>query len=409
VSSTTQSRWTGPGSLAVTGVTALALSLVVLDGVRAGFAQTPPPPARRQPLNQPPAPLTNDSEITTRIKPILDRSGVPSIIAALVDERGLNRIGAVGVRKKGSNIPIDLSDLWRIGGCTKAFTAALAGRAVERRQLRWVSTVAEVFPELAAGFHPDSRAITLRQLLTHYSGLKDALDWNQLSSTGGTLQQQRLQAVRVGLSEKPALTPGSQWQYSTLGYVIAGAMIERAQSQPWEQGIRSEIFAPLQMNDSGFGVTGSGEKLDQPWGHDEQGNPISPRDSAGDVPPLLGPSARIHCSLQDWARFIADQMPGGRGLKGLLLPETYRILHKPYADVDAMGWSAHPLAKAGEYYLAFDGSDRGNYALVFAYPFTGRAIVICINQGGDLATNTAHEVLKVLADLPLRAEHADPV
>ena len=404
-----QRRFRGLLVSAVTLLALFPLLLIVLDSVPVGFSQTPSRLPRRHVQTQgPPAPLINDTEITARIKPILDSSGVPSIIAALIGESGLNRIGVVGVRKKGSNVPVQLDDLWRIGGCTMAFTATLAGKLVERGQLRWDSTVAEVFPELAAGFHPAARAITLRQLLTHYSGLKEALDWQHLRNSGDTVQQQRLQAVRVGLGESPASTPGSQWLFSRLGYVIAGAMIERAEGLPWEQAVRTEIFVPLRMNSSGFGVTGTGEQVDQPWGHDELGNPISPAASGTDRPPVMGPSARIFCPLQDWARFVADLMNGGRGSKGLLLPETYHTLHTPFADVDAMGWSAHRLAKPGEYYLAFDGGDQGNYALVFAYPFTTRAIVICINQGGDKSANTAHEVLAALAGLPLLEPPADP-
>jgi CubicO group peptidase (beta-lactamase class C family) len=348
----------------------------------------------------PQTPVTGDSEITNRIKTIVESRGLPAISAAIIRNGDGNRVGAAGVRRKGGDSPVQVNDLWHIGAGTQAFTATLAAKLVERGLLRWDSTTAEVFPELAAGFHDDCKAINLQQLLSHFSGLRYKLDWLGQFTEGDPVEQQRLQAVRLGLSEKPQLTPGSQWQFSQLGYVIAGAMIERVLGCSWEQAIRTEIFLPLLMNDSGFGIIGTGQRLDQPWGHDELGNPISPEASSNDLPPVVGPAAGIFCPLSDWAKFIADHIKGGRGGNGLLLAESYRKLHTPpYGGVDAMGWSRHPGTSAGEYYLAFDGEGRGYYALVFVYPFANQADFVCLNQGGNPALNAAHEVLSALGQI----------
>lgn len=321
---------------------------------------------------------------------------MPAIIAAIGNDSGITNSGAAGVRKKGTETAVQLTDSWRLGGCTMAFTATLAAKLVERGLLQWDSTTADVFPEAADAFHPDCRTITLRQLLAHYSGLKNSLDWQREINTANPVDQQRWKATRLGLAEKPQWTPGSSWQYSPLGYVIVGAMIERVMHMTWEQAVRNEIFLPLGMRDSGFTLPAADGKLNQPWGHDAQGNPIVPETSENDPPTVVGPAARLVCPLQDWGRFIADHIRGARGNKGLLLPESYQILHSAYKDVDAMGWSRHADAQTGGYYLAFDGSNSGNYALIFVYPFRNRAVVICINQGGERAATIAHEVLTAL-------------
>ena len=68
------------------------------------------------------------------------------------DEQRLVTAGVVGTRKRGTEIAATLNDQWHLGSDTKAMTATLVAKLVEKGRLKWESTVAEVFPDLAAGF-----------------------------------------------------------------------------------------------------------------------------------------------------------------------------------------------------------------------------------------------------------------
>ena len=114
--------------------------------------------------------------------------------AALVTSKGLVTVGVVGTRKRGTEIAATLNDQWHLGSDTKAMTATLVAKLVEKGRLKWESTVAEVFPDLAAGFHPEARTITVLQLLSHRSGLKPNPDLIAYGGADGA--KERLRVVK---------------------------------------------------------------------------------------------------------------------------------------------------------------------------------------------------------------------
>lgn len=329
------------------------------------------------------------------LAPIRETNDLPALAGAVVTSRGLEALAAVGVRKRGTLVAVTTNDLWHLGSDTKAMTAALAGRWVERGRLRWDSTTAGVFPELAPEFAPDCRGITLQQLLSHRAGLRANLRWSALSH-GGTVTEQRLRAVVEGLGRPPESPPGTQTLYSNLGYVIAGAMIERVSGVSWEDGLRRDILDPLGMTRAGFGGPGTPGELDQPWPHREGGRPHRVNGPEADNPPVLGPAGTVHAPIEDWARFIADLLRGLRGEPALLRPETYRALTTPpFENRYALGWGVAERPWAGGRALNHTGCNTLYFANAWVAPERDFAVLVCANQGEDAfpATDAAAAAL----------------
>lgn len=176
-------------------------------------------------------PVAGDQAVTDALKPIRYKYRVPAIAGAIVTSKGIENCGVVGIRKNGTEIPASIDDKWHLGSDTKAMTAALIGRLVEQDLLKWDTTVSDVFPDLASTIHPDMKGVTMLQLLSHRAGLPANLSrWSTIwfmTGAGGSSSEQRLQALRNAFSKKPEFIPGSKFQYSNLGYVIAGAIIEK--------------------------------------------------------------------------------------------------------------------------------------------------------------------------------------
>ena len=233
---------------------ALLLAAAMVVQKRTGKAS----PAKSYPASAV-CPVVGDEAVTQILKPIRQKSGVPAMAAAVVTSAGIQFVGAVGVRKRGTEIPVTLTDQWHLGSDTKAMTAALIARLVERGLLKWDTTLAEVFPELAAPMHPDFKTVTLLHLLSHRAGLPANLNLAQYS--GDDVMALRLRAVREELAKSPAHAPGSHDEYSNLGYIIAGAVVEKITGQTWEQALSTEVFEPLQMKTAGFGGTGTPGRL----------------------------------------------------------------------------------------------------------------------------------------------------
>ena len=82
--------------------------------------------------------------------------------AAIVTSKGLVTAGVVGTRKRGTEIAATLNDQWHLGSDTKAMTATLVAKLVEQGRLRWECTMADVFPDMSADFHPEARTGSFR-------------------------------------------------------------------------------------------------------------------------------------------------------------------------------------------------------------------------------------------------------
>ena len=343
-------------------------------------------------------PLVGDAAVTSRLKPIRQKFGVPAMAAALVTSEGIQFVGAVGVRKRGTEVPVGLDDLWHLGSDGKAMTSLLIARLVERGQLQWDTTLAEIFPELAPQMNPDFQKVTLLQLLSHHAGLPANL--RLADYLGDEAPALRLRAVREETAKKPQHPPGSTYEYSNLGYIIAGAVVDKTTGQAWERAISSEVFEPLQMTTVGFGGTGTPGQVDQPWPHTADSEPTRENGPAMDNPPVMGPAGRIHCSIQDWAKFVQDQLRGDRGEPALLKPAAYQTLHTPPCGGDyALGWMAVERPWGGGKVLNHGGDNTMNCANVWIAPKRDFAILVCVNQSGDTAFKATDAAVEELIKL----------
>jgi CubicO group peptidase (beta-lactamase class C family) len=343
-------------------------------------------------------PAVGDEVVTRALKPIRQKFNVSAMAVAVVTSDGIIYVGAVGVRKRGTEIPVTLDDLWHLGSDGKAMTSTLIARLVERGQLKWDLTLAEVFSGLAPQMNPEFQKVTLLQLLSHRAGLPANL--NLAEYLGNDVESLRLRVVRQELTKKPQNTPGSTFAYSNLGYIIAAAVVEKATGKSWERAIADEVFNPLQMKSAGFGGTGTPGQIDQPWPHAEDGSPTAKNGPDMDNPPVMGPAGRVHCSIQDWARFIQDQLRGARGESALLKPESYQKLRTPPFGGDyALGWTVVQRGWGGGTVLNHGGDNTMNFANVWVAPQRNFAILVCVNQSGDKAFNATDEAVGAMIDL----------
>jgi CubicO group peptidase (beta-lactamase class C family) len=343
-----------------------------------------------------------DARVCGLLEPIRQKNSLPALAGAIVTSKGVASMGATGVRKAGTEVPVTVDDEWHLGSDTKAMTAVVIASLIEQGRLKWESTIEEVFPELAADFQPEMKKVTLLQLLSHRSGLPANIVWG-LISTQVPIQQQRQSAVRALSSLKLKSAPGSAYEYSNLGYVVAGAMAEKVTGLPWENLITDTVFAPLKMKSAGFGGTGTPGKIDQPWPHGADGKPMPGNGPAVDNPRVLGPAGIVHCSLADWASFIADQLRGEQGHGALLKPETYKLLHKPPFGGDyALGWLVLDRPWGGGQVWTHAGSNTMNYAVVWAAPLRDFTVLVCTNQGGPAAAKACDEAATALIALQLK-------
>ena len=246
------------------------------------------------------------------LQPYLARYDLPALAAAVVKNGEIIASGAVGMRRAGTNSPVTIEDRFHIGSDTKAMTALIAAMLVEGGKIRWTSTVGEVFPELAATMDPALRGVTLEQLLSHTSGIPSDTDADekliQQSFTQEKLNLDELRSwVVKQLVTRPLQSqPGAQFAYANMGYLLAGAMLERVTGQTWEELIVERVFDPLGLKSAGLGPQSTLGRVDAPLGHEPREG-ASPKPllagPGGDNPEVMGPAGTAHMSVLDFARW----------------------------------------------------------------------------------------------------------
>jgi CubicO group peptidase (beta-lactamase class C family) len=317
---------------------------------------------------------------------------IPAMAVLVIRHGAIAGEAARGVRAGPSSPPVMTSDLWHIGSDTKAMTATLVARLVERGVLEWTAPLARELPALASSMRPGYRGITLVDMFAHRAGFKDLIDsdfYNAFYTDKRPLHAQRLAYLRMALAQPPAYPPGTQNLYSNRGALLAAFIAEEKTGASWEALMRREIFAPLGMRSAGFGPTVTRQNL----GHDKT-VPVS--GTKADDPAVLAPAGGVHLSMDDWARFAIDQMQGEHGRGKLLRAETYRFLHTGQGGtIYGLGWGVRAeLDGLKGRFLTHAGSNGFWWARIVLVPDMESGVLIAANVGPDAGADKASEAIE---------------
>jgi D-alanyl-D-alanine carboxypeptidase len=160
--------------------------------------------------------------------------------------------GTSGVAYVATGAAIDPAGYFRMGSNTKTFVAVVVLQLVGEGRLGLDDPVEKFLPGVVAGNGNDGRAVTVRQLLNHTSGLHDYTDdlVAEIDSTAAYQKIQfkeftREQLIAQAMSSPPYFAPGQGWNYSNTNYVLAGLVIEKLTGHPWGTEVRNRILRPL--------------------------------------------------------------------------------------------------------------------------------------------------------------------
>src|SRR5437763_12030739 len=193
-------------------------------------------PAAAQPLTA--AETTQFDQLVTKS---LADTGVPGAEIAVVRDGQIVLNKAYG--KAAETIPLATPDLpFQIASISKQFTAMGILLLADEGKLSLDDHVDKWVPGVSGGDR-----ITIRELLSHTSGLQDY--WPQDYMFPTMTHPTSPQGIVDRWATKPLdFEPGTRWQYSNTGFVVAGMILERAAGQPWIQFLQQRIFGPLGMH-----------------------------------------------------------------------------------------------------------------------------------------------------------------
>lgn len=319
--------------------------------------------------------LNDITELDSFIEQVVKDNGLPSMAVALLDSSGVQKISVFGVRKKGKNTPVTNVDLYHLGSNTKAMTSVLTAMMIDDGFLNWDTKIIDVFPKLAKDIHIDYQKVTIHDLLTHTAGIQANYSrWDNFPEL--KTNQRRLKVIEKYLKE-PAQNKKGEYLYSNLGYIIAGAILERVTSKSWETLMREKLFSPLKMKSADFGVPGTIGEEDQPWGHIKVSGLFDYIAIQKDNHEVLGPAGTVHCNIEDWGKFISFQL---MSRDTSLLNNNQRImLLNPVKNKYACGWSVVEPTWADEIVYTHAGSNTMNFSQCWIIPKSNKGILINSN------------------------------
>lgn len=359
------------------------------------------------------------ASLDAMLQPYLARYGLPALAAAIAKDGRIIASGAVGLRRAGGDARVTIDDRFHIGSDTKAMTSLLAAMLVESGKLRWNTTVAEAFPELAGSMNADVKGVTLEQLLSHTSGIPsdndahDKLLRESFAQQKKNLDELRYWLVKQLVAQPLQSKPGEKFAYANMGYILAGAILERAGGKSWEELVATRIFDPLGLKSAGFGPQSSLGRIDAPLGHvplPEGPKPMLAGPN-GDNPEIMGPAGTAHLSILDLAKWASWNAGAGKRAPALVSKETLGKLHTKVIDMppkpDAapgtpsfggygFGWVTVQLPFAREPFLFHGGSNEMNVAYLMLQPKSDLAMVMATNIGGTKADDALKELSKEL-------------
>ncbi|MEO5647415.1 MAG: serine hydrolase [Chitinophagaceae bacterium] len=190
----------------------------------------------------------SSKKIDSLVKRSMEAFDVPGIAVSIIKDGKIIHSKGYGVRSLKTQAKVDEHTLFAIASNTKAFTTAALGILVDEGRLRWDDKVRDYIPEFKLYNPYVSEEFTIRDLLTHRSGLGlGAGDLMFYPDSSDFTLKDVIYNLRF---LKPVAGFRAKYDYDNTLYVVAGEVTTRASGNSWDNFVEEKIFRPLGMNNS---------------------------------------------------------------------------------------------------------------------------------------------------------------
>lgn len=336
------------------------------------------------------------SEIGPWIEERLEDLRVPGVGVGVVKDGEVIHLEGYGLAELEGERPATASTLFAIGSSSKAFTAAAIGLLVDEGGVDWDDRVRAHIPEFALADSAVADRITIRDFLSHRSGLpRHDIVWY------ANPDESRAELLSRMAHLQPTADLRQRWQYNNFGFMVSGVVVERVSGLSWEDFVDERIFTPLGMERSNFDILALPEMGDHAKGYGLRDDELVllPYRAI----PAMGPAGSINSSAEEMVEWIKLQLAlGEHGGERLLTSGTAQEMQNPQMVVGGkpattlegpmsygLGWFVQPYR--GHYRAQHGGNIDGFSALVELYPDDDLGIVVLSNRNGTPAPSIISE------------------
>ena len=319
---------------------------------------------------------------------------------------------AYGFANAPAKIEATSDTLFQIGSMSKVWTATVVMQLVDEGKLDLDAPVAEVLPEFQLADADVAKTVTVRQLLSHTSGI----DGDVFTDTGrGDDCVEKYVGLMADIKQNHPL--GATWSYCNSGFTLAGRVIEKLTGLTWDAALREKLFAPLGL---GHTVTLPEEALlfRTAAGHvDVTAEPVLA--PVWQLPRSLGPAGLINSIPADVLAFAKMHLTGGLAADGtrVLSAASTAAMTEFQADVpdkyvlgDSWGIGWIRFGWDGQRLVGHDGNTIGQAAFLRILPEAGIAVTLLTHGGHtrDLYGDLYEEIFAALAGVAMPTPIAPP-
>ncbi len=341
-----------------------------------------------------------DGVLSPLIQNVVKSHELPGLAIGIVAGSEIVYARGFGVKSIETREPVSMTTLFHMASISKPFVATALMQLVERGQVQLDAPIMTYLPYFKLD---DSRSggITVRQMLSHVSGMPDVEDyeWDKPQYDEGALERY----VRSLSSKKLLFEPGEKFAYSNMAFECLGNVIAQVSGMTFDDYVKRNILDPAGMAASSFLKPAY---LPENWAAPHvrvlacvawQGYPYNRRH---------GPSSTLHSNALEMCNWAMTNLERGnwRG-RQILSPSSYDILWKPHAKASGgkqVGLSWFLGEYRGEKSVEHGGGDTGFETQFIMLPDKKAAVVVLCN----LIPAPVEEIARSVVDLLLGYEPA---
>jgi len=339
----------------------------------------------------------------------VDRDRIVGASVLLVQDGRVQAHHEHGLADREKATQVNEHTIFHYGSITKTLTAIAIMQLRDRRKLSLDDQVTRYIPELRLVHNPYGSMdnVTIRMLLSHSAGFqnptwpyKQGKPWEPFEPTTWN------QLVAMMPYQEVLFQPGSRFSYSNPGFIYLARIIEQLSGDSWETYVQKNIFAPLGLTHSYFGVTPYYLEADRSHNYtrarDAAGKETVADNGADFDPGITIPNGGWNAPLGDLAIYLAFITNATHGdaatqqrydtvLKRSSLEEMWRPLYPvpparnaPAGQTESMGLSFFGLPRGRATLIGHTGSQAGFLAFMYLNPANGKAVVAAFNTSSDL-------------------------
>ena len=326
---------------------------------------------------------TQPQSLKSQLEEIIQSSGFNgSVLVSHADQTLL--AAGYGLADHEKAIENTSSTEHRIGSVTKQFTAMAILILEEQGKLKTQAKVGEYLTEVPRVW----QTLTLHQLLTHTSGLTHS--WSVPTFARNGSRARTLDETLALFFDLPLeFEPGTDYQYSGVGYFLLAKLIETQSGQSYDSFLRQQIFEPLEMNTTGC------DHPKRSQGKASRGYQINPRGKRRVAPefymPLLTGGGNLYSSVEDmhrWDKALREQK--------LISRESYERMYTAERRNYAYGWTVR--RQKGERWISHGGGVPGHSSFILRNPDKDLCVVIMSNHRGERGQRIPFQLANAVLD-----------